>query len=248
MSGQVLPRRTYLPWACWGLGGWQIPHPHIPTVAAPGKLSDLGQGGVGGGRGCVTIFTDIPGPSPREQEMKGTRHLALGAVDGGAHVWAQAIEIANSHERRGGTPQSPVTKWRGPLLKRPGRELGGARPPDTEWIVHGMEGQWGPMSSWQQLRTELQGWGPGQGRAGQAARPPNHFIFNGVTVLLRQNEHGKKGTETITTGICKAFQPTPHPRVGLPCAGPQAESDTQDPAGVLPDSCGPRGGHYSPAL
>ena len=27
------------------------------------------------------------------------------SVDGGVHMWAQAIEIANSHERRGGTPQ-----------------------------------------------------------------------------------------------------------------------------------------------
>ena len=41
--------------------------------------------------------------------MKGTRHLDLGAVDSGAHVWAQVTEIANSHERRGGTSQSPVT-------------------------------------------------------------------------------------------------------------------------------------------
>lgn len=41
----------------------------------------------------------------REQEMKGTRHLAPGAADSRAHMWAQAIEIANSHERRGGTPQ-----------------------------------------------------------------------------------------------------------------------------------------------
>ena len=87
-----------------------------------------------------------------------------------------------------------------------------------------------------------------QGRAGQAARPPNPFIFNGVTVLLRQNEHGRKGTETITTGTREAFQPTSHPRAGLPCAEPQAESDTQDLAGVLLDSCNTRGGHYSPAF
>ena len=40
----------------------------------------------------------------REQEVKGTRQ-SPGPVDGGVHMWAQAIEIANSHERRGGTPQ-----------------------------------------------------------------------------------------------------------------------------------------------
>lgn len=61
-----------------------------------------------------------------------------------------------------------MTEWRGPLLERPGRELGGARPPDTEWIVHGMEGQWGPLSTWQQLRMELQSQSAGPGtRAGQ---------------------------------------------------------------------------------
>lgn len=40
----VLPGRTYLPWACWGPGGWQTPRPRTPTAAAPGRLSDLGEG------------------------------------------------------------------------------------------------------------------------------------------------------------------------------------------------------------
>lgn len=37
---------TYLPWVCWGLGGWQTPRQHIPAEAAPGKLSDLCVWGV----------------------------------------------------------------------------------------------------------------------------------------------------------------------------------------------------------
>lgn len=61
---------TYLPWGCWGPGGWQTPRPHIPAVAAPGRPSDLGEE-LGG---TVTIFTDFSGPL----ERKGMRPLALG--------------------------------------------------------------------------------------------------------------------------------------------------------------------------
>lgn len=34
---------TYLPWACWGLGGWRKPHPHSPAAVAPAKPSVLGE-------------------------------------------------------------------------------------------------------------------------------------------------------------------------------------------------------------
>lgn len=54
-------------------------------------------------------------------------------------------------------------------------------------IIYGTEGQWDPkrMSTSQRLRTERQsgsaGLWDGEGRA---ARPPNHLIVNGLTVLL----------------------------------------------------------------
>lgn len=42
-----------------------------------------------------------------------------------------------------------------------------------EWIVHGVEGQWGPMStgssSERSCRAGVQGRAPGQGRAGSKA-------------------------------------------------------------------------------
>ena len=78
-------------------------------------------------------------------------------------------EVAHPKKRGvGSTGHMSCDQMEGTPLERPGRELGGARPPDTEWIVHGMEGQWGPLSTWQQLRMELQSQSAGLGaRAGQ---------------------------------------------------------------------------------
>ena len=130
--------------------------------------------------------------------MKGTRPLAPGAVDGGVHLWARATKVENSPERRGGTPQRGRGGGHGPVfcactegappraarleLGEPGHLTRGT----AASIIHGTEGQWGPkrMSTSQRLRTELQsgsaGLGDGEGRA---ARPPNHLIVSGVTVL-----------------------------------------------------------------
>lgn len=57
--------RTYLPWACWGLGGWQTPRPRTPTAAAPGRPSDLGEGT----EGTITV-----------SRRRETRPVAPGAV------------------------------------------------------------------------------------------------------------------------------------------------------------------------
>ena len=58
----------------------------------------------------MTIFTDILGSSPaRARVAQGARRKApgMGAVDGGAHVWARATEVEKSHERRSGHSPEP---------------------------------------------------------------------------------------------------------------------------------------------
>lgn len=196
MSGQVLRRRTYLPWVCWGPGGWQIPHPHTPIAAAPGKLSDLGGGRSRGGKGYVGNLHRHSWALTREQEMEGTRHLAPGAAWTAGHTCghrplrlqtAMREEVAHPKKRGGVHRPCPVTEWRGPPPERPGRDLGGARATQhggssTVWKAMGPD----EHLLGQQLRTELQSWSGRAGRqarAGQAARPPNHCIFNGVTVV-----------------------------------------------------------------
>lgn len=81
----VVPERTYLPWVCWGLGGWQTPHPHTLAAAAPRRPSDLG------GRWGTLL--------PSSQTFLGP----VGAVQGAGHEREEAPVTRSCHTAGGGT-------------------------------------------------------------------------------------------------------------------------------------------------